>query len=83
MNIRQLIKTESIYYDKAIPSDLAEHLDKPFSDLPNEYKYYSNSDSGNLNIFDMSIHHFVRAFLKINGNSDNEIISKIKKIVNM
>tara|TARA_Y100001951_G_C11146363_1_gene186582 strand:- start:273 stop:524 length:252 start_codon:yes stop_codon:yes gene_type:complete len=83
MNIRQLIEMESTIHQRKIPSDLAKYMNETEDNLPDEYKYYSNSSEKFLNIFDMTLHHFIRVFLNINSGSNGEIISKIKKIVNI
>ena len=84
MNIRQYIETEAVIHKRTIPSDLSEvmyeiDLDK----LPDEYKYYSDSKQEYISIFDMQLHHFVRAFLLIQNTDTTEIKNKLYEIKNL
>ena len=83
MNIRQYIEMEAVIHKKSIPSDLSEVMyEKDLDKIPQDYLYYSNSKGDLVNIFDMQLHHFIRAFEKISSiNSESDTLSKIKKIL--
>ena len=92
MNIRQHIELEAVVHKKSIPSDLSKDMyEKDLDKIPQDYLYYSNSKGDLVNIFDMPLHHFIRAFAKISSlyekdielanNSKNDTLSKIKKIL--
>ena len=83
MNIRQHIEMEAVVHKKSIPSDLSKDMyEKDLDKIPQDYLYYSNSKGDLVNIFDMPLHHFIRAFAKISSiNAEDDTLSKIKKIL--
>ena len=83
MNIRQHIELEAVVHKKSIPSDLSKDMyEKDLDKIPQDYLYYSNSKGDLVNIFDMQLHHFIRAFEKISSiNAEENVLEKIKKIL--
>ena len=74
---------EKLIDGREIPSDI---LSQMTSDNPdNEYMYYSESTGSLISIFDMHIHHFMRAYAKMQSQTDNnalqEKLSEIKKVL--
>ena len=64
MNIRQEIEMEAVVHNRSIPSDVSEYMyEKNLDKLPDKYKYYSDSKQEYISIFDMQLHHFIRAFV--------------------
>jgi len=61
MKIKTLIALQSIIDEKKIPVDMEE-----------EHYYYSHSKDEFKDILEMDLHHFVRAFKKLNENQDND-----------
>ena len=84
MNIRQYIEMEAVIHKRSIPSDLSEYMyDKNVDMLPKEYRYYSDSKQEYMSIFDVQLHHFVRAFLLIQNTDTTEIKNKLYEIKNL
>ena len=82
MILREYIQMEKLIHGREIP---AEILYQMTSDSPdNEYMYYSESKGSLMSIFDMHIHHFIRAYAiqnKTDNNSLQEKLSEIKKVL--
>ena len=84
MNIREYIGMEAIIHKRSIPSDLSEYIyEKDLDKLPNEYKYYSDSKQEYINIFDMQLHHFIRAFVLKQSEDATAIRNKLYEIKNL
>ena len=81
MNIRQYIEAEAVFHKKSIPSDLSEVMyEKDLDKLPDEYKYYSDSKQEYISIFDMQLHHFIRAFVLKQSEDATAIRNKLYEI---
>ena len=83
MILREYIQMEKLIHGREIPADILYQMS---SDNPdNEYMHYSESKSGLMSIFDMQIHHFIRAYAKMQSKTDNNILqeqlSEIKKVL--
>ena len=84
MNIRQYIETEAVIHKRTIPSDLSEVMyEKDLDKLPDEYKYDSDSKQEYISIFDMQLHHFIRAFVLIQNTDTTAIKNKLYEIKNL
>ena len=82
MLLREYIQMEKLIHGREIPADILYQMT---SDNPdNEYMYYSESKGGLMSIFDMQIHHFIRAYAK-QSQADNNVLqeklSEIKKVL--
>ena len=82
MTLRDYIYMEKLIHKREIPADILYQMT---SDSPDErYMYYSKSQERLVNIFDMQIHHLIRAYSKVN-NQDNSLmqeqLSEIKKVL--
>ena len=81
MNIREYIGMEAIIHKRSIPSDLSEVMyEKDLDKLPDEYKYYSDSKQEYISIFDMQLHHFIRAFILKQSEDATAIRNKLYEI---
>ena len=82
MILREYIQMEKLIHGREIPADILYQMT---SDNPdNEYMYYSESKGSLISIFDMHIHHFIRAYAiqnKTDNNSLQEKLSEIKKVL--
>jgi len=82
MILREYIQMEKLIHGREIPADILYQMT---SDSPDEeYMYYSESKSSLISIFDMHIHHFIRAYAiqnKTDNNSLQEKLSEIKKVL--
>ena len=82
MILREYIQMEKLIHGREIPADILYQMT---SDNPdNEYMYYSESKGSLMSIFDMHIHHFIRAYAiqnKTDNNSLQEKLSEIKKVL--
>ena len=83
MILREYIQMEKLIHGREIPADILYPM---ASDNPdNEYMYYSESKGSLISIFDMQIHHFIRAYAKMQSKTDNNILqeqlSEIKKVL--
>ena len=82
MILREYIQMEKLIHGREIPADILYQMT---SDNPdNEYMYYSESKGGLMSIFDMQIHHFIRAYAiqnKTDNNALQEKLSEIKKVL--
>ena len=82
MTLREYIQMEKLIHGREIPADILYQMT---SDSPdNEYMYYSESKGSLVSIFDMHIHHFIRAYAKHNETDNNalqEKLSEIKKVL--
>ena len=82
MILREYIQMEKLIHGREIPADILYQMT---SDSPdNEYMYYSESKGSLMSIFDMHIHHFIRAYAiqnKTDNNSLQEKLSEIKKVL--
>ena len=84
MNIREYIGMEAIIHKRSIPSDLSEVMyEKDLDKLPDEYKYYSDSAKKYISIFDMQLHHFIRAFILKQSEDATAIRNKLYEIKNL
>lgn len=82
MLLREYIQMEKLIHGREIPADILYQMT---SDNPdNEYMYYSESKGSLVSIFDMQIHHFIRAYAK-QSQADNNVLqeklSEIKKVL--
>ena len=82
MILREYIQMEKLIHGREIPADILYQMT---SDNPdNEYMYYSESKGSLISIFDMHIHHFIRAYAK-QSQADNNVLqeklSEIKKVL--
>ena len=71
MKIKHLLRIQSEVEKRAVDSDLDSILN---------LTYYSKSKMQMLNIGDMHLTHFVRAFAKMLESNDNPLQNKIKKM---
>ena len=82
MILREYIQMEKLIHGREIPADILYQMT---SDSPDEeYMYYSESKGSLISIFDMHIHHFIRAYAiqnKTDNNSLQEKLSEIKKVL--
>ena len=82
MILREYIQMEKLIHGREIPADIMLQMK---ADNPDEeYMYYSESKGSLVSIFDMHIHHFIRAYAKVNNHGQNEMheqLSEIKKIL--
>ena len=82
MTLQEYIQMEKLIHGREIPADILYQMS---SDSPdNEYMYYSESKGSLVSIFDMPIHHFIRAYAKQNQADNNalqEKLSEIKKVL--
>ena len=82
MILREYIQMEKLIHGREIPADILYQMT---SDSPDEeYMYYSESKSSLISIFDMHIHHFIRAYAiqnKTDNNSLQEKLLEIKKVL--
>ena len=83
MILREYIQMEKLIHGREIPADILYQMS---SDNPdNEYMHYSESKGSLISIFDMHIHHFIRAYAKMQSKTDNNILqeqlSEIKKVL--
>ena len=82
MILREYIQMEKLIHGREIPADILYQMT---SDSPDdEYMYYSDSKGSLISIFDMHIHHFIRAYAiqnKTDNNSLQEKLSEIKKVL--
>ena len=83
MTLREYVQMEKLIHGREIPADILYQM---ISDSPdNEYMYYSESKGSLVSIFDMHIHHFIRAYAKMKSETDNntvqEKLSEIKKVL--
>ena len=82
MILREYIQMEKLIHGREIPADILYQMT---SDSPDEeYMYYSESKGSLMSIFDMQIHHFIRAYAiqnKTDNNSLQEKLSEIKKVL--
>ena len=67
MKLKTLIALQSIIEERKIPIDMEE-----------EHYYYSHSKDEFKDILDMDLHHFIRAFKKLNETQDREEAVLIK-----
>ena len=82
MTLREYVQMEKLIHGREIPADILYPMT---SDNPdNEYMYYSESKGSLISIFDMHIHHFIRAYAK-QSQADNNVLqeklSEIKKVL--
>ena len=61
MKLKTLIALQSIIEERKIPIDMEE-----------EHYYYSHSKDEFKDILEMDLHHFIRAFKKLNETQDRE-----------
>ena len=83
MTLKEYVLMEKLIHGREIPADILYQMS---SDSPdNEYMYYSESKGSLVSIFDMHIHHFIRAYAKMQSETDNntvqEKLSEIKKVL--
>ena len=82
MTLRDYIYMEKLIHKREIPADILYQMT---SDHPDEnYQHFSESKGGLISIFDMNLHHFIRAYAKVNSHGQNEMheqLSEIKKIL--
>ena len=82
MNIREYKQMEKLIHGREIPADILYQMT---SDSPDEeYMYYSESKGSLISIFDMHIHHFIRAYAKQSQTDNNALqkkLSEIKKVL--
>jgi len=82
MILREYVQMEKLIHGREIPADILYQMT---SDSPdNEYMYYSESKGSLISIFDMHIHHFIRAYAiqsKTDNNTLQEKLSEIKKVL--
>ena len=82
MILREYIQMEKLIHGREIPADILYQMT---SDSPDEeYMHYSESKGSLMSIFDMQIHHFIRAYAiqnKTDNNSLQEKLSEIKKVL--
>ena len=82
MTLREYIQMEKLIHGREIPADILYQMT---SDSPDEeYMYYSESKGSLISIFDMHIHHFIRAHAKqsqADNNALQEKLSEIKKVL--
>ena len=57
MRLRELLKIESVVDKRAVPSDMIEM----------DIEYYSESKQQHIDIMDMHLVHFIRAFVKMDA----------------
>ena len=82
MTLREYIQMEKLIHGKEIPADIL--LQMTAEEPEGSFQYYSESKGTLVNIFDMHIHHFIRAYAKVNNHGQNEMheqLSEIKKIL--
>ena len=82
MILREYIQMEKLIHGREIPADILYQMTTDNPD--NEYMYYSESKGSLISIFDMHIHHFIRAYAiqnKTDNNSLQEKLSEIKKVL--
>ena len=82
MTLRQYIQMEKLIHGREIPADILLQMTAEQPD--EEFMYYSKSKSSLVSIFDMRLHHFIRAYALTN-NQDNSLmqeqLSEIKKVL--
>ena len=82
MTLREYVQMEKLIHGREIPADILYQMT---SDSPDEeYMYYSESKGSLISIFDMHIHHFIRAYAiqnKTDNNALQEKLSEIKKVL--
>ena len=82
MTLREYVQMEKLIHGREIPADIL--LQMTAEEPDGSFQYYSESKSTLVNIFDMHIHHFIRAYAKVNNHGQNEMheqLSEIKKIL--
>ena len=82
MTLREYVQMEKLIHGREIPADILYQMTS--DNLDNEYMYYSESKGSLISIFDMHIHHFIRAYAiqnKTDNNSLQEKLSEIKKVL--
>jgi len=82
MILREYIQMEKLIHGREIPADILLQMTAEQPD--EEFMYYSKSKSSLLSIFDMQIHHFIRAYAKqsqADNNALQEKLSEIKKVL--
>ena len=82
MILREYIQMEKLIHGREIPADIL--LQMTAEEPDGSFQYYSESEGTLVNIFDMHIHHFIRAYAKVNNHGQNEMheqLSEIKKIL--
>ena len=84
MNIREYIGIEAVIHKRSIPSDMSEYMyEKDLDKIPDKYKYYSDSKHEYISIFDMQLHHFIRAFVLLQDTDATAIKNKLYEIKNL
>ena len=82
MTLGQYLQMEKLIHGREIPADILYQMT---SDHPDEnYQHFSESKGTLMSIFDMNLHHFIRAYAKVNSHGQNEMheqLSEIKKIL--
>ena len=82
MILREYIQMEKLIHGREIPADIMLQMKADNPD--DEYMHYSESKGSLISIFDMHIHHFIRAYAiqnKTDNNSLQEKLSEIKKVL--
>ena len=82
MTLREYIQMEKLIHGREIPADIL--LQMTAEEPDGSFQHYSESKGTLINIFDMQIHHFIRAYAKVNSHGQNEMheqLSEIKKIL--
>ena len=82
MTLREYIQMEKLIHKREIPADIL--LQMTAEEPDEEFMYYSESKGSLISIFDMQLHHLIRAYSKVN-NQDNSLmqeqLSEIKKVL--
>tara|TARA_R100000781_G_scaffold107183_2_gene71376 strand:- start:434 stop:667 length:234 start_codon:yes stop_codon:yes gene_type:complete len=74
MKLNELLSIQATIEKRAVPIDILEE----------EYTYYSKSKDENINLLDLHLIHFIRIFLKLAEEKENnnfEIKEQIKKLL--
>ena len=82
MTLKEYVLMEKLIHGREIPADIMLQMKADNPD--DEYMHYSESKGSLISIFDMQIHHFIRAYAiqnKTDNNSLQEKLSEIKKVL--
>ena len=83
MTLKEYVLMEKLIHGREIPADIMLQMKADNPD--DEYMHYSESKGSLVSIFDMHIHHFIRAYAKMQSETDNntvqEKLSEIKKVL--
>ena len=82
MTLKEYVLMEKLIHGREIPADIMLQMKADNPD--DEYMHYSESKGSLISIFDMQIHHFIRAYAiqnKTDNNALQEKLSEIKKVL--